>query len=458
MKQYNSALMSFDKALTLQPQYADAYLAKGNVFGALKRYNEAITSYDSALALKPDMAEAWLGRGNIFRALGHFKESLVAFDKALSLNSGLVEAWLGRGNTLFELRHYDDARAAFAKAVSLQPDFAEAWLGRGNVDCVLARLDDALAAYDKLLTLKPNSADAWIGRGVVLGGRRKLDDGLDAIDRGLALKPNSPEGWLARGRMLFETNRIAEAVAAYDKALLVKPDFADAISSRVFAIDFLTESDFAAQQEARNLWWKIVGSPIAEGSQAHHHDTVDPDRRLKVGYVSSDFRQHSAARCFRPMLGCHDKASFEIACYSCSTVEDGVTREFEEIADHWRNVAQLSDDELSKLIQADEIDILVDLSGHTGGNRLTVFARKPAPVLVSAGATGTGIPKIDYLFSDKVTCPPDVRHLFAEKIYDLPSIMTIEPMLYQIPISKPPVRSNGYVTFGVFNRVSKISG
>ena len=91
----------------------------------------------------------------------------------------------------------------------------------------------------------------------------------------------------------------------------------------------------------------------------------------------------------------------------------------------------------------DQIDILVDLSGHTGGNRLTVFARKPAPVQVSAGATGTGIPKIDYLFSDKMTCPPAVRHLFAEKIYDLPSIMTIEPMPYQIPLSKPPVLSNG---------------
>ena len=174
------------------------------------------------------------------------------------------------------------------------PDFAEAWLGRGNVDCVLARLDEALAAYDKVLTLKPDSADASIGRGVVLGGRRKFDDALDAIDRGLALKPNSREGWLARGRMLFEINRIAEAVAAYDKALLVEPDFADVISSRVFAVDFLTESDFATQQEARNLWWQKIGSPIAERSQAHYRDTVDPGSpaqgRICVIRFSTAFR------------------------------------------------------------------------------------------------------------------------------------------------------------------------
>ena len=157
------------------------------------------------------------------------------------------------------------------------------------------------------------------------------------------------------------------------------------------------------------------------------------------------------------MLRNHDKMQFEITCYSASAVEDDFTEQFQGLADRWRNVAQLSDDEFCDLIQADQIDILVDLSGHTAGNRLTVFARKPAPVQVSAGATGTGNPRIDYLFSDAVACPPAVRHLFAEKVFDLPSIMTIEPLPYQIPFSKPPVLSKGYVTFGVFNRVSKIS-
>jgi predicted O-linked N-acetylglucosamine transferase (SPINDLY family) len=200
-----------------------------------------------------------------------------------------------------------------------------------------------------------------------------------------------------------------------------------------------------------------VGAPIAEKICLAHRSDPDPDRRLRVGYISSDFRRHSAARCFRPMLRSHDKAQFEITCYSTSAVEDDFTEEFQKLADRWRNVVQLSDDELCGHIQADQIDILVDLSGHTAGNRLTVFARKPSPVQVSAGATGTGIPRVDYLFSDAVACPPAVRHLFAEKIFDLPSIMTIEPLPYQIPLTKPPVLSRRYVTFGVFNRVSKIS-
>ncbi len=132
------------------------------------------------------------------------------------------------------------------------------------------------------------------------------------------------------------------------------------------------------------------------------------------------------------MLLHHDKTHFETTCYSCAEVEDEVTKDFQRAADRWRDVGQSSDDELCQVINGDEIDILVDLSGHTAGHRLGVFARKPAPVQVSAGATGTGLPTIDYLFSDPVICPHSVRHLFAEKIFDLPCIMTIEPLPYRL--------------------------
>ena len=301
----------------------------------------------------------------------------------------IADAGSATGNVLRAIRRYDGRLCRVRQSRPLNPDLAEAWLGQGNVDAQAALLDEALAAYDRVLTLKSDHADAWIGRGAVFTGFKRMDDALAALDRALELKPNSAEGWFGRGRVLFEINRVAEAIAAYDKALLIKPDFADVISNRMFALDFLTESDFAEQQEARSLWWQKVGSPIAERSQASHRNALIPDRRLKVGYVSPDFRRHSAARCFRPMLRCHDKASFEIVCYSSSTVEDDLTEEFQQLADRWRNVAQLSDDELCKLIQDDQIDILVDLAGHTAGNRLPVFARKPAPVQVSAGATGT---------------------------------------------------------------------
>jgi predicted O-linked N-acetylglucosamine transferase (SPINDLY family) len=155
----------------------------------------------------------------------------------------------------------------------------------------------------------------------------------------------------------------------------------------------------------------------------------------------------------------HDKTRFEVICYSGSPIEDDVTNSFRKVADRWRSVLQWSDDQLADCIRADKVDILIDLSGHAEGNRLRIFAQKPAPIQVSAWghANGTGLPTIDYLFSDPVMVPPEVRHLFAEQVHDLPCAIIIEPPPGELRSSEPPAISNGYVTYGVFNRVSKIS-
>ena len=163
---------------------------------------------------------------------------------------------------------------------------------------------------------------------------------------------------------------------------------------------------------------------------------------------------------FGPVLRNHDKSVVEIFCYSCTSLRDTVTDEFQRGADKWVDAWRLTDDQLAEQIMSDRIDILVDLSGFTGGHRLSVFARKPAPVQVTAWghATGDGMPEIDYMFSDPVSTPAEMRHLFAEKIYDLPCLITIDapPAAFK-PALQPPCLANGYVTFGVFNRVDKIS-
>jgi predicted O-linked N-acetylglucosamine transferase (SPINDLY family) len=491
LKNYDAALASFAKALTLAPQYAEAHVNIGNVHGARKSYDDALSAYDKAVALKPDLSDAWLGRGNVLAELERYEDALLAYDEALRLNPLLVDAWLGRGNVscdlekykealiaydkalalrpelgepllgrgnaCFGLRHYAEALAAYEKAFAQNSELAGATLGSGNVFYELRVYDKALAGYDKAIALEPDFASAWVGRGNVLAKLDRREEALAAYHQALAIEPDSATAWLARADVLFELNRLPEALAAYDKSLSINPESPEAISARIFALDFAGMAGFDEQQTARSEWWRRVGSPIAGRLPIRHLNSTDPGRRIKVGYVSSDFRHHSAALAFRPMLLRHDKTHFQITCYSCFLIEDGFTNEFRQAVDRWRTVPQLSDDELCELIQADKIDILVDLSGHTAGHRLGVFARKPVPVQVSAGATGTGLPTIDYLFSDPVICPHKVRHLFAEKVFDLPCIMTIEPLPDRLQPSGPPVLSKGYVTFGVFNRVSKIS-
>ena len=457
MKNYDAALASFEKAQALQPQYAEVYVNIGNVRGVCKSYEDALVAYDRALSLNPALFNAWLGRGNVLAELKRCDEAILAYDRALSLKPDLIGAWLGRGNVSCDRRHYDEALMAYDKALSIEANLAEAYMGRGNACYGLWRYDEALAAYDQAAALKPDLAAAWVGRGNIFRWTNRPSEALDAYDRALALDPDSVRGWAGRAQALFDANRIQESLDAYDKALTAEPNSPEILSSRIFVQELIPETGFEEQQRARQDWWLRLKATMGDRQSSPCRRLRDPARRIRVGYVSADFRRHSAAFGFRPMLRHHNKTRFEITCYSCGAVEDEITEDFRGAADRWRDVAQLSDDELCKVINDDEIDILVDLSGHTAGHRLGVFARRPAPVQVSAGATGTGLPTIDYLFSDPVICPHSVRHLFAEKVFDLPCIMTIEPLPYHLRLSEPPVLSKGYLTFGVFNRLSKIS-
>jgi predicted O-linked N-acetylglucosamine transferase (SPINDLY family) len=453
------ALASFECAIAIAPKLAQAHSHRADVLSELGRQAEAIECYDQALALAPDSAEDWFNRGLALIASSRSEEAVASFDRAIAGKPDYAEAWLRRGNVLHGLRRHDDALAAYERAIALKSDLADAWLGHGLVLADLNRTDAALSEIDRGLTQRPDFAEGWLGRGMVLHGQKRFGEALDAYDRALALKPDLAEAWYAHGCTSFEISRVADALASYDKALSIKPGLSDALSSKIFALDFANDAGFAEQQLARKEWRQIVDTNLAARPPSRHTNSREPGRRIKVGYVSSDFRAHSAAHAFRPVLLNHDKSQSDITCYSCSHARDEMTKDFQAAADRWRDVSQLSDDALYEQIRDDKIDILVDLSGHSAGNRLGVFARKPSPIQVSAWghATGTGLPAIDYLFADPVVCPPSVRHLFAEKIFDLPCIISIEPPPQAVRRSSLPLLSRGKITFGVFNRASKVS-
>jgi predicted O-linked N-acetylglucosamine transferase (SPINDLY family) len=288
---------------------------------------------------------------------------------------------------------------------------------------------------------------------------RKVTESLAACHRALAIKSNSAKALSQLGIGHSLQGDAETALAYFDRALAIKPDLEYALSGRIFIGDFKDDGDFAFVQELKSEWWRQIGSKISTKRPPQYENDRDPTRRIVLGYVSAEFRQRSAAFSYRPVLQNHDKTRFEVICYSGSPIEDDVTNSFLKVADRWRSVLQWPDDRLADCIRADKVDILIDLSGHTDGNRLPIFARKPAPIQVSAWgyAAGTGLPTIDYLFSDPVMAPSEVRHHFAEQIYDLPCAIVIEPPRTELRSPEPPVVSDGYLTYGVFNRVSKIS-
>ena len=458
LKRHDEALACFDRVIELNPVFPELHYKRGNALLASKRYNEAILSFERMISIDPNHVSAWNNRGNALLRMAKPYQAMNSYDKALSLKPTHVSTLINRGTALLQLRQAEPALVDLNRALSLAPDQAVAWATRAESLRVLRRFQEAVESCDKALSIDPELAATWLVRAHIL-----TDVGLDAeamaaCRRALEINPKFPSALIKFSLFLSERADLEAAISCLDQALEVEPDDETAISTRIFFLDFMADRDFAAHQEARSLWWNRIGTKIAAERPSHHNNEFDPNKRLVLGYVSADFKRHSAAFTYRLVLQNCDRSQFEVICYSGSHVEDEVTASFREAADQWRDARLWSDDQLAQCIRNDRVDILIDLSGHSEGNRLAVFARKAAPIQVTAWghATGTGLPTMDYLFSDPVMVPQEVRHLYAEQIYDLPCAITIERPVAERR-SEPPVISNGYVTYGVFNRVSKIS-
>jgi len=390
--------------------------------------------------------------------LGRLEEALASFDRALVLRPDYPEACNNRGNTLRELGRLDEALAAYDRALALKPDHASAWSNRGNVLRDLNRTEAALASLERALELRPDHAGIWTNHGNLLKDLGRPDEALASQDRAVALDPRLAEAWANRGNALIDLRRPGEALASIEKALALEPGLANAYTRKIFVMDLLPELGFAQHQAERRRFHEMFARPLLPEGAVVRNATGVPVP-LKLGYVSADFRLHSASAAFGVVLRRHDRSSFRLALYSGVKVEDEVTGRFRALADEWVPAAALSDAALAERIRADGIDILVDLSGHSAGNRLLVFARKPAPVQITAWghATGTGLEAMDYFFADPVAVPPAVRHLFAEEVCDLPCIVPYEAPAYLPALAELPALRRRSVTFGCLNRFGKVS-
>ena len=456
---FEEAIASCDMAIQLDPGFADAHYNRGNALFSLRRFIDAIASFRNAITINPQYVNALNNCGNALHKTRQFVEAIACFDQAIILDPGYAAAYSNRGAALIELRRTDEAILDLDRALAIAPGNVDAWTNRGEAFLRSHRYGEALASHDRALELDPKSADAWLGRARILLASRRMPEAKTACREALAIEPTSVGGLSLLGQCHAFQADIEFAITCFDKALSIDPECEDALANRIFWLDFSTKSDVARHQAARAEWWRAIGSNVARQGALLHVNDRDPDRKLVIGYVSAEFRRRSAAFSYRPVFQNCDKAQFEIICYSNSPTNDDVTETFRQFADGWRDVSQWSDDQLAECIQRDRIDILIDLSGHADGNRLRVFARKPAPIQVSAWghAAGTGLPTIDYLFSDPVAIPSEDRHHYAEQIYDLPCMIGMEPPPNNSRSSIPPVSQNGFLTYGVFNRVSKFS-
>jgi protein O-GlcNAc transferase len=428
---------------------AGAFHQAGNLVDA-ERLCRAI------LDLQPDHFAALHLLGVIEHQRGNQDQAIRLIDKALAIKPDYARAFFVRGNILGVLKRREEALEAYNKAVAIRPGFVEALNNRGIVLSELKRRQEAVESFDKALAIMPKYAEALYNRGRVLGTLNYQRDALESFDKALAIKPRYAEALNNRGAALRKLRHISDAIASFEQSLTIRPN-PTCQSNLIFALNFVPAATAARQQTERTRWNELYAQRFTAMARPPNNDP-DPYRRLRIGYVSSHFRHQAATYAFGGVVLCHDPTDFEVVCYSDTSDEDEVTAQLRARADKWHRTLALSDDEFAELVRDDGIDILVDCVGHMGGHRLLVFARKPAPIQVTAWGepTGTGLQAIDYLLADPVLVPKSERALLAEQVYDLPNFLG-----YWVPDSLPepvalPAIANGYVTFGSFNRLAKL--
>ena len=449
----------FERAVALFPENFEA---SNNLAAVLKRrgrFDEAERSCRQALAVNPDYAEAHNNLGNTLFEMGRLEEAEQSIDRALALKPDYAEAKNNLGNVLWKLGRSQQAENCYREALALRPEYAEAHNNLGNALFDMGRLDEAEQCYRQAFALKPDYARAHCNLGHTLLKLQRVEEAERHCRRALEISPDYAEAECNLGLVLSQTGRLDEAQSCYRRALALKPDFVDAHYNLIFVLDLMESGSTREQQEERRRWYAQHGRTYAD-SAVPHDNSADPERKLRIGYVSADFHLHSAYFIFAPIIRLHDRSGCEVICYSGVKNEDDCTVAIREPADSWRSTLGLSDESLAEQIRRDRVDILVDLSGHSAGNRLLTFARKPAPVQITAWgyATGTGMQTMDYFFADPVLVPQDERGHFSEEVVDLPCCVCYEAPGYAPPPSPLPSAAGKPFTFGCLNRIEKISG
>ena len=526
LEHYQAALESAEKAILLRPNYPEAYGNRGNALGGLKHYEAALENYDQAIRLKPNNAEALSNRGNALLELGRCQAALESCDKAIAIDPNYAEAYSNRGNVLHRLERYQAALESCDRAVALNPADAEAQINRGNALLGLRRYEAAIECYDKAIELKPHSAGAHSNRGSAFSDIHQYETALTCFDQAIRLNPEFADAYINRGNAFYGLHQYEAALASYDKAIGIQPDHADAQADRANALLGLRryEAALASFNAALRLNpaqaylsgmqyymkqflcdWEGLGAlrtslearieqeekavmPFAflsmfdsvalqkKAAEIYVHDkcppctsaTFAPLRRrhdkIRIGYFSGNFYNHAICYLMAELFEKHDRNKFEVIGFSFGPpVQDAMRERVIASMDRFVDVRSMSNKSVAELSRELELDIAVDLMGHTEGSRSGIFAERAAPVQVNyLGYPGTmGASYIDYILADKILIPEATRQHYSEKVIYLPDCFQANASGHRIS-DKPCSRAaeglpENHFVFCCFNNNYKIA-
>ncbi|MCM2565340.1 tetratricopeptide repeat protein [Janthinobacterium kumbetense] len=448
------------RALEIEPAFAEAHCNLGNLLQAENRLDEAVASYRRALALKPDYALAAFNLGNALLRQKQFGAAADSFRAATLALPDDAEAHNRLGQALHENKNVQDAVRSFQRALQIKPDYRAARNNLVAAYLALKQYQDVLTCLNTAMESEPDDEELHFHLGNVMRTMGKSKEALAAFQRALEIKPDYAAAEINLCSLLHAEGHLEEAIASGYRARTVAPHIPESHSGLLFCLSHSIDIDAQRLFEEHCRFGDAFDHPSTAGTaegQGFHNDN-NPARRIRVGFVSGDFNSHVVSNFVVPVIA-HLSASPGLSLYAYynNTLEDAVTQRLRGYFPHWQNIIEVSDSNLQEKVREDGIDILVDLSSHTAFNRLTAFGRKLAPIQVSwiAYPGTTGLKTMDYYLTDP-QFDVDEKY-FTEKVVLLPASVPFLPSSDSPELVRAPALGNGYLTFGSFNRLSKLN-
>lgn len=455
----DSAIACFKTALSIHPEYFDAHFSLGSAHQRQGSLDAAISCYRRASELNPSSFEAHRSLGYALLQKDDLDASLNSYRDALSINPQSFDVNFHLGLIHWRKGDIENARQHYERARVCDPENPEVLNNLGDTLLVLGDAEASVRCLEKAIALRPDFSEAHFNLGNALTALDRLDAAIGQYRIALSMTPGLAQIHCNLGNAYQARGDIDAAIDSYERALLFDPACKDAEGNRLFVLNYHPQKDAEEIFSAYRRYDEERCQPL-RGTWRSHLNSRQPGRRLKVGYVSPDFRSHSVRHFLEPLLARHDRNDFELYAFAELKREDQTSERYRGYVDHWIPTRRINDEQLVERIRAEEIDILVDVAGHTAGNRLGVFARKPAPISVSWLGFGytTGLTAIDYFLTDETCAPAGCDGLFSESPWRLATpAFVYRPATGMGEAGPLPALERKHVTFGTLTRAIRLN-
>lgn len=454
-EQYPTSIQLIQKAIQLNASQPPYYNNLGNTYKALNQLDKAEENYKSAIKLAPTYAAAYESLGNLLSSQDKLEEALTYLKIAFKFKADHSSIFVNLGNLLQKLKRFDEARDIYLQGIQHKLSHPALYFGLAEVCRNQSDLSNALEYYQQALQLKPDYHEARFNSGHLYAQSHQFQQAINCYQYLLNSDLDQADLLYHLGNVYADACQVEKAIDYYQQALQVDPTHPGAWENYLYYLRGKPGRSNYHLFQACLKWQKT----LPEVKHKPLNIRTGSNKRLKIGYLSPDFKSHSASTLFIHLFQHHHADKFEIFAYGEVHKPDKITTLFQKLSDHWRSTIHVSDEELARQIRHDKIDILVDLAGNTTHSRMNVLRYKAAPIQVCGLGFGctTGLPEVDYRFSDPMMTPASSAQLNCEKVFYLSSLMRWIPFNFDVPLQSPPCVDNGYITFGCGNNPFKIN-